>query len=65
MVTFANSKPAVEETQGKMPPKATFSEPGEYVLYVAINDSSGVGGGGFQCCWTNGVVNVSVETGER
>ena len=26
------------KTQGKMPPKATFSEPGEYVLYVAINE---------------------------
>jgi len=74
-VTFANSRPALEEMQGKMPPKATFggkaattatfSEPGEYVLYVAINDSSGVGGGGFQCCWTNGVVNVSVEAAEK
>ena len=38
----------------------TFSEPGEYVLHVTVNDYSGDGGGGFQCCWTTGLVKVSV-----
>jgi hypothetical protein len=70
-VTFSEAKPAVEKTGGKMPPKATFagkatttasfSAPGEYVLQVMANDSSGEGGGGFQCCWTTAHVNVSVK----
>jgi len=70
-VTFSNSKPAVEKAEGKWKPApvfsgkasttATFSEPGEYVLHVVANDWSGDGGGGFQCCWTNGQVKVSVK----
>src|SRR5581483_4751975 len=39
---------------------ATFSEPGEYILRVVANDWSGAGGGGFQCCWTNAEIKVSV-----
>jgi hypothetical protein len=30
------------------------------VLRVQANDSTGDGGGGFQCCWTNALVAVSV-----
>jgi hypothetical protein len=70
-VTFSNNKPAVEKGPGKWKPTpafsgkattiATFSEPGEYVLHVVANDWSGDGGGGFQCCWTNGQVKVSVK----
>jgi hypothetical protein len=70
-VMFANSKPAVEKGDGKWKTSpvfsgkatttATFSEPGEYVLRVVANDWSGDGGGGFQCCWTNGQVKVSVK----
>jgi len=70
-VKFANSKPPVEKADGKWktPPAfsgkatttATFSEPGEYVLHVVANDWSGDGGGGFQCCWTNSQVKVSVK----
>jgi len=70
-VTFANPKPAVEKGPGKWKPTpvfsgkatttATFSEPGEYVLRVVANDWSGDGGGGFQCCWTNAEVKVSVR----
>ena len=41
--------------------KATFSAPGEYLLRVQANDESGEGGGGFQCCWTNTYVKVSVK----
>lgn len=39
---------------------ATFSEPGEYWLRAQVNDSSGDGGGGDQCCWTTGHVKVLV-----
>ncbi len=67
-VTFADDKPKVEETSGgnaafagKATTTATFSEPGEYVLRVVANDWSGDGGRGFQCCWTNAQVKVSVE----
>ena len=70
-VTFANNKPAVEKADrtwnpapvfsGKAATTATFSEPGEYVLHVVANDWSGDGGGGFQCCWTYGLVKVSVQ----
>ncbi len=72
-VKFANPKPAVEKADGKWKTTpapvfsgkatttATFSEPGEYVLRVVANDWSGDGGGGFQCCWTNGQVKVTVK----
>ena len=70
-VTFANNKPPVEKANGKWNPApvfsgkatttATFSEPGEYLLHVVANDWSGDGGGGFQCCWTYGLVKVSVK----
>jgi len=76
--TFSNAKPVVEKVEGKMPPKATFagkattqvtfSDPGEYELQVTANDATGEGGGGFQCCWTNAHVKVSVvpeTTGSR
>jgi hypothetical protein len=69
-VTFDKARPTVEKLNGgdskfvfngKSTTQASFSEPGEYVLHVTINDYSGPGGGGgFQCCWSNGFVNVSV-----
>ena len=40
---------------------ATFSAPGEYILRLQANDSTGEGGGGFQCCWTNTHVRVTVK----
>ena len=40
---------------------ATFSEPGEYRLMATANDVSGDGGGGDQCCWTTGYVDVTVR----
>jgi hypothetical protein len=46
---------------GKATTTATFSEPGEYVLWVTANDWSGPGGRGFQCCWTNALVKVTVS----
>ena len=69
-VAFSEAKPKVEKDESKSTPEkpfagkattnATFSEPGDYVLHVTLNDWSGEGGRGFQCCWTNGLVNVSV-----
>ena len=70
-VTFASNLPPVEKAEwrgaqsaavsGKATTTATFSEPGEYVLRVVVNDWSGNGGHGFQCCWTNGQAKVSVK----
>jgi hypothetical protein len=70
-VTFSNEKPTIEAVEFAAPPhtafhgkavtNATFSEPGEYVLRVQANDWSGEGGRGFQCCWSNAEVKVSVK----
>ncbi len=71
-VTFDNARPQVDETPGsEIPIKnvfngkgttvATFSQPGEYILRVVANDSSGPGGGDFVCCWSNGEVKVKVN----
>jgi len=70
-VTFTNTRPAVEKADFKAPPSttftgksqtsATFSEPGDYILRVVANDWSGDGGRGFQCCWSNAQVKVSVK----
>ena len=49
-------------TQGAMiSVAATFSAPGDYMLRVQANDESGEGGAGFQCCWTNTYVKVTVR----
>jgi len=61
-VKFDNPKPKVElDNGGKTTVTATFSEPGDYLLRVQANDSTGEGGGGFQCCWTNAHVKVAVQ----
>ena len=39
----------------------TFGEPGEYLLRAEALDETGVGGGGFQCCWTSAIVQVTVS----
>jgi hypothetical protein len=59
-VTFSNLKPPVDKTDGKTTTTATFTAPGEYLLRAQGNDISGEGGGGFQCCWTNALVRVTV-----
>jgi hypothetical protein len=49
-------------TQGAMiSAAATFSAAGDYMLRVQANDESGEGGAGFQCCWTNTYVKVTVR----
>jgi hypothetical protein len=61
-VKFENPKPSIDKEQnGKASTTATFSAPGDYILRVQGNDSTGEGGGGFQCCWTNVYVGVSVK----
>ncbi len=60
-VTFANARPEVNKADGKATTTATFAAPGEYVLRAQVNDFSGEGGGGNQCCWTNVLLRVLVE----
>lgn len=70
-VKFGSNKPKVEQIENGTVPKpekfngkatttATFSEPGDYVLRIYATDSSGEGGGGFLCCWTNIYAKVNV-----
>ena len=70
-VVFSSDKPPVEKMDfrgpagtvftGKATTTVRFEEPGEYVLHVIVNDWSGEGGHGFQCCWSNAQVKVSVK----
>jgi hypothetical protein len=69
-VTFAQSRPEVQKRDrpenamtisGTATTTSTFSEAGDYVVHVTVNDYSGPGGGGFQCCGTNGDVKVTVK----
>jgi hypothetical protein len=63
-VTFADVAPKIDGAAGgKTSTTATFSAPGEYVIRAQINDSTGDGGGGFQCCWTNAHIKVNVTGG--
>jgi len=60
-VTFANARPEIDKADGKATTTAMFATPGEYVLRAQVNDFSGEGGGGNQCCWTNVLVKVLVD----
>lgn len=71
-VTFGEATPTVQKLElasaptaakfsGKAHTTAAFSEPGEYILRVVANDWSGDGGRGFQCCWSNAQVKVTVK----
>lgn len=48
---------------GKATTTATFSETGEYWLRAQVNDATGNGGGGDQCCWSNVLIKVNVQPG--
>jgi hypothetical protein len=67
LVTFARTEPAIVD--GRATTTALFSEPGDYVLRLLAWDSSGkpafVMAGGFQCCWTNAYVDVTVKPAAR
>jgi hypothetical protein len=54
------ARPDVDKADGQAKTTATFGAPGEYVLRAQVNDNSGDGGGGSQCCWTNAHVKVTV-----
>lgn len=71
-VTFSDAQPKINATpgseipvknvfNGKAATTATFSQPGDYILRVLANDSSGPDGGDFVCCWTNAEVKVKVR----
>ena len=60
-VTFSETEGEVAISGGMMKTMATFATPGQYLLRVRANDSSGVSSGGHaQCCWTNGFLRVTV-----
>ncbi len=61
-VKFDAVKPKIDlNDAGKATTNATFAAPGEYILRLEANDSTGSGGGGFQCCWSTAHVAVSVK----
>jgi hypothetical protein len=65
-VTFAQDRiPLVTKRDANMSleavTSATFSAPGEYVIRAQVNDTSGDGGGGEQCCWTTALIRVNVK----
>lgn len=60
VTTLKGGKPA-EPYAGKASTSVTFSEPGDYMLHVTVNDLSGPGGGATGCCWTTSLVKVAVK----
>jgi len=58
-IKFADNTPSIEKDMVNT--TATFSLPGEYIIRVEGNDSSGVGGGGFQCCWTTAYIKAVIK----
>lgn len=60
-VAFAKTRLAAAKQGEMVSTTATFSAAGEYILRVQANDESGEGGGGFQCCWTNAHVKVTIQ----
>ena len=50
---------------GKATTTASFSQPGDYVLQMIVDDGSGESAGnfGYHCCWTNVEVKVHVMGG--
>ncbi len=70
-VSFAKNRPPADPADFIAPPQtvfhgkavttATFSQPGDYVLRVVANDWSGDGSRGFQCCWSNAQVAITVK----
>ena len=60
-VTFDKQRIPVDQQGAMITSAATFGAPGDYLLRVQANDESGEGGFGFQCCWTNTYVKVTVR----
>jgi hypothetical protein len=59
-VSFERERPEISKADGRVTATARFTAPGDYILRVQANDATGDGGGGFQCCWTNAHVRVTV-----
>jgi len=59
-IKFADNTPTIGD-DGKASTTATIPSAGEWVIRIEGNDASGVGGGGFQCCWTTVYVKVNVK----
>ena len=59
-IKFADATPDIDK-ENKASTTATFSLPGEYFIRIEGNDSSGVGGGGFQCCWTTAYIKAVIK----
>jgi len=59
-VTFTEPRGIL--ANGKATSRASFSEPGDYVLQMIVDDGSGESAGnfGYHCCWTNVEVKVHV-----
>jgi hypothetical protein len=55
----------IKLADGRATATATFSEPGEYLLQVVVDDGSGelAGNFGYHCCWTNAQVKITVKGG--
>jgi hypothetical protein len=60
-VTFDKARVPVLKQGAMVTVAGTFAAAGDYTLRVQANDESGEGGGGFQCCWTNTYVKVTVR----
>jgi hypothetical protein len=58
--TVSGGKP-LKPYSGHATTTVKFSEPGDYVLHIQINDYSGQGGGGSGCCWTTTLMMVKVS----
>jgi hypothetical protein len=51
----------MEQYVGKVSGTVSFSDAGDYVVHVLLNDFSGKGGGGAGCCWTSAMLKVNVK----
>jgi len=61
-VTFTPATGRAAAAGAQATTSAVFSVPGDYIVRIRANDSSGVTGAGHaQCCWTNGFVKVTVK----
>ncbi len=58
--TVSGGKP-LNPYSGHATTTVNFSQPGDYVLHININDYSGNGGGGSGCCWTTVMMKVKVS----
>jgi hypothetical protein len=59
LTALKGGKPG-EAYAGKASTTLSFSQPGEYFVHVTVNDLSGAGGGSTGCCWTTGLLKVTV-----